>query len=1460
MSDSDYIDLKRQFRDLQDNEFALGEFDDPGVLKYLEELGVESVIGWSELLEKDRVVLLAEAGSGKSEEMEEQARRLNRDQKFAFFVPLEYLEREPLASCLDAPGEERLEDWKSSGDVPGWFFLDSVDELKLSRGTLDKALLRFSRDIYDYLDRARVIISCRPSDWRPSLDLATIRKRIPVPDKTSKVATPDPEEVFMRAFRQSGNANLHFHEEESEGSESKNIFPVAMLPMNDRQIIEFSRGRGIGDADAFLREICRENAWDFARRPLDLDDLVGNWQERERLGTRVEQIETNVTANLRDNPERPDNDVLSDKDAREGAEKLALGLALTRTRTLESPERSSDSASAEGMLHADEILPSWTPAQRQSLLRRALFDPATLGRIRFHHRSVEEYLAACRVRGLREKGMSRRDLFRMLFSDVHGFETVRPSMRAIAAWLALRDTDVRRELIRLEPEILLSFGDPSSLVLESRAYLLRKITENYGYGGWRGLEISLESVRRLSHPELAGVIRECWQKGVSNIEVCELLIHLIGHARIKQCEDLARDTALDANGDPRCRIAAVSALVGCDCDETVRVCANGMLADTASWPNEVVFPLVDDLFSRFITAEQLVMLIECRHREEEDSPDIDWVLNQIGKTIDPNSEPAITLRKKLADLILRMRDTNSEPYSIRSKFSYLAPALATLCERQISASAGKPEQGLLDACVIASRFGVGEIDTDKSVGKLRAWFEAGNDIRSAVFWSEQSLMDKLFPEGTDLNVFRPGQESILGLLVEEDRPWLEAMLVDRSCPERRSTALNELMGLWFRRGQSDSELDKLRELIGDDADLLQSLLKKTTPAQEDQENQRRREEFERKSQCEKTAHDKREKEKLKKWRQWRKWLIENLDEAFSTEHVNGTLLDIYKWLREHKQGNFRFNNWNRERIEQAFCTEVAERAEVGLRAFWRKGPPTLWSERGASEGNTILWDWSLGLLGVSAEASHPRWEKGLTPKDARTAAAYATVEMNGFAPFLTALAESHPSEVEAVIGGEVSAELSVGDKYESLPALQNLCYPDKNDADRKLQQLIVPRLIEGLASVPHTLSADNETKWPHHLDRLLRILAVTKNDSDRRKIACECFRRYGADSDGPLATIWLRGLFQSDPQRGVDALIGTLGDNSVPSDRTRAVKMFAALFGGVDPVQPVVEDQTECARMLGKLVRGAYAFVRREEDNEAYRSDLRDDAKTARIFLLSRLLETLGPEANRVLLELADEEDFAHFPDRLRMLVRRKAAVEGDLSSFVPKDIVRLETKLEAPARDAEGLFSVMTDRLSDMAHDLRHYEFSERRMFQAISEESQMRGTLAKRLEKEANGIYKVTQEEEVVDQKRTDIRLLSTTGNHKAVIEIKIADKKRSLRDLEKALRNQLAGQYLRHQNCKSGCLLLTYAGRRKYWIHPETRKRLSVVDGVDILCGKAKEIEKSSLSDVRLEVFLLDLREIE
>lgn len=115
--------------------------------------------------------------------------------------------------------------------------------------------------------------------------------------------------------------------------------------------------------------------------------------------------------------------------------------------------------------------------------------------------------------------------------------------------------------------------------------------------------------------------------------------------------------------------------------------------------------------------------------------------------------------------------------------------------------------------------------------------------------------------------------------------------------------------------------------------------------------------------------------------------------------------------------------------------------------------------------------------------------------------------------------------------------------------------------------------------------------------------------------------------------------------------------------------------------------------------------------------------------------------------------------------------------------------------------------------------------------------------------------REEEVADRKKPDIRLATTHGDQRAAIEVKIADEW-SLPQLENALRDQLVGQYLRHQKCKAGCLLLTYHGRKARWTQPATGQRLSFPDMIEHLRSLAQAIEQERVDEIKLGVCPLDL----
>lgn len=1445
MSPSDYIDLWRRFRDLANCELeateVLASFNDHD----------GSGLDWSELLKHRRVLILAEAGSGKTREMVERVQRLTAEGKFAFFLPLESLDRDKVEDLLSARQQTSYATWKVEGCQSAWFFLDAVDELKLTGGKLDRALVRFANAIDGHLDRAHIVISCRPHDWRPQLDLATVQNRLPLSAKPERKA-PASEDLFVDALRRERGAKVSNGAEDDEHSAyTSSVRVVILLPLSNRQIVLYAEHSGVLNVKAFLGEVERQNAWDFARRPLDLADLVAIWTSAGHLGTRAQQFEANVTAKLRDHPDRPDTGRLSDAKGRLGAERLALAMTLTRTRTIRSPEQLLQVDEAGGILDAAHVLQDWTEEERQTLLRRALFDPATYGRVRFHHRSVQEYLAARHLKTLRDKGMSIKALFRLIVAERYGVKVVIPSMRPIAAWLALWEDAVRRDVAEREPEVLLTLGDPESLPLSVRADLLRAFAAAYGQGGGRGLNVPIAEVRRLAHLDLAPTIRQLWGTGPANADVCELLIEVIWQGAVADCVDIARAAALNFDYADYIRIASVRALLACGDVATVRCIATDMLVNPGSWPEKVAQGVAEDLFPAFLSVSDFIVLMERMPDTNHRGFGFGWVARQIAETIDLSSPEASALRDGLADLIWRGRYAENEWYRIRSRFDCYNEALSLLCTRQLEGVAATTNTALIHASVIAARFGEHDGYPDP-VKELRAKFHESEVLRKEAFWAELAFMDAYFPVSDDWgrlwHVLVDG--SLIDRLGETDRLWLEGALTDESHPDRQGVALQVLCQNWHANKRGRVEMQRLQAVIKGKPALEAILAARTAPQPRDSElikTERNRRNWEKCDTARKEAD-------LRSWKTWREKLLADPDGAFAADKVQATIASLYSWVDAERKARNRRAVWNREAITQAFGVDIADRSAQAMGTLWRANPPVLWSDRAPEQRicTPNLWIW--GLCGVSDEASTLGWASHLTSAEARIASAYATIEINGLPPFITDLALVHPADVDAVLGGELTAQLGIGGDASFLPLLQALSH-----ADRIVKNLLSPHLIAALSTWPTTITQESEACWVQHLDQVLGILKATCAAADRPAIAEICWIRHKAEPTGPLALVWLKGLCWFDPEQAVEAVVAALPISPSKTHHEGAESTFASLFGNRDPTVLAITDPTRRAQALARLLRIAYAFIQPQDDqvhDGVYSPNDRDDAETARNFLLSALLDTPGAETCRLLRDLASEPEFGHFADRLRLLARHRAASDSEYPAYDDADVVALENRYEAPPHDRDGMFSIMQDRLDDLAHDIAHHDFTDRRTLRTIGEEIEMQRTLALRLQAKANGTFTVTREDEVADLKRTDIRLSAVRGHQKGVIEVKLADQRWSLSDLERALRDQLVGQYLRHEHCKAGCLLLTYNGEKKYWKRPTTQERLNFTAMVAFLNEQASALESEHHHSIKLAVYGLDL----
>jgi hypothetical protein len=461
-------------------EWSQGDPPDPDVIARL--YRPTDLLSWEDISARRRVVVLAEAGSGKTEEMREQTRLRVADGQFAFFATVEDVGEDGLEGALRAIERPRLAEWRAS-DQKAWFFVDSIDEAKLGRVRLDRALRRIADGIAGGERRAHLVLSCRLLDWEFRSDLDRLNSELPIPSDPNLPSPPSADEVLVQALR---------HEKpKEEKREAEQPLVVLMVALDEARLRRFASEKGVTDVTAFLDQIQLANLWRFARRPLDLDWLVQFWKEHGRLGALTEILESSLRSRVGETKnDRARDDTLDATRAFQGLERVGAALVFGRKATIAIPDSELLRVEDERPLDINEVLPDWPAQDRSHLWSRPVFDPATFGRVRLHNDNegtVRGYLAARWLHRLRAKNLSHRELFNLLFATTYGIDLIKPSIRETATWLSLWDEEVGREVAQREPALLLSAGDPASLPLALRsAVILLK--------DWRRASVYLYSI------------------------------------------------------------------------------------------------------------------------------------------------------------------------------------------------------------------------------------------------------------------------------------------------------------------------------------------------------------------------------------------------------------------------------------------------------------------------------------------------------------------------------------------------------------------------------------------------------------------------------------------------------------------------------------------------------------------------------------------------------------------------------------------------------------------------------------------------------------------------------------------------------------------------------------------------------------------------------------------------------
>jgi hypothetical protein len=592
------IPLDRRFFEWEEKEHDA--LSDPDLLS---RFGIsDGAKSWDDLLKRRRVVILAEAGSGKTEEMKEQARRLNADDKTAFYATVQDVGHLGLANALSGADRARLSTWRSS-DQPATFLIDSIDEAKLDNIRLERALRNLADGISGAEGRAHLILSGRHTDWQFRHDLRRLNEILPVPLSQHSQA-PSPEELLIRTLR---------HEQPPQEVEVEKPLVVILASLDRERVRLFAAGKRAPEIDSLLAEIDAANLWRFARRPLDLDWLVQFWKTNKRLGTLTEMLTTSLRERLKEaNPDRDRRDPIDSERATHAVERIGAALVFGRATTLTIPDSEITLAETHISLDIADVLSDWASPDRLRLLSRPVFDPATFGRARLHNDNegvVRSFLAARWLRRLRAQNLSRERLSELLFANIYGIPLVIPSVQETAAWLAIWDSDVAREVINREPYLLLTAGDPASLPRDVRINVLTRLTERIVANDERVPLLDYDSVKRFARTDIAPAIRQLWSIHKLHREARNLLLRLIWLGKLRPCADIAAEAVGLNNPDRYARIIGGRAFVATADEVGKRNYATFVVSECRTLPNTVVWDAVESLFPVIITVDDLLSIL-----------------------------------------------------------------------------------------------------------------------------------------------------------------------------------------------------------------------------------------------------------------------------------------------------------------------------------------------------------------------------------------------------------------------------------------------------------------------------------------------------------------------------------------------------------------------------------------------------------------------------------------------------------------------------------------------------------------------------------------------------------------------------------------------------------------------------------------------------------------------------------
>ncbi|WP_318390554.1 hypothetical protein [Enterobacter sp.] len=1405
--DGQFIELGRTFHELS--------MSDIGNERMFEDYyPVGDSLNWEVLLNEKRLVILSEAGSGKTTEIYNTSQRLKKENKYAFFLRLEHISSD-LELAFEVGSYTDFVTWIDS-DEEGWLFLDSVDESRL-RGPRDfeLAIRKLGRCIIRALNKAHIIITSRQSAWRAKEDLELVKSEF------SCIAYQN--SALIAAIPSSATLTLP----------DDNIFKIVALDdLNCAQASCFIKAKGISHAQALLDDIERANAWTFATRPQDLEELAVFWKERGEIGSRIELIRNSIDRRLTErDQERDFHYPLSPDKARRGVRLLAAATTLMRTQTIKIP---GCHLGVQG-IDAAKILPEWTTEERTILLSRPIFDEAIYGQVRFHHRAVREYLTAEWLNELLEQRNSRRAIEGLIFRQQYGQKIITPALRPVLPWLCLLDSRICERIAREEPAVFFEEerGDPGQLPLTIRRTILREICEQISDNSTGRNMRDRAIVQRFSKPDLHDDIFALLQKYEGDDTLTAFLIRMIWLGKITGLTGIVLDIALRPGCEQYVFIVAYRALKETGTSEQLMQVRKHYLTYSNITERDIIYELIDD---EPLTESLWQWLLACLKKlepKEHYSPDA--LTLSIEKMLNNTEIEALPALTNDLNGLLNTPPVTKRFSALSEQYSYLIKSAAEMVRRLILIRHQKViDYASLDILhkLPGRESSYNEESLKEIKQELAVLIQSWPELNQAFFWFEVDKA-RIFFNRPLISCWQVPSFDGLWHFTRDDFPYALEQISSRDFIDDKQIALTIAFELYREANRPRAWREKLKRVIANNeilAKRLHSLLHPPVPSEQERKWKEQEARWARETKAVQEKEDKMRHD-------WKRRLTDNVDRfTHEMNQTPGVLTDQLFYLYEKTREGVEPTEYGVRGNWQILIPEFNESVALFYRnatiAFWRHYNPDL---------NSEVRETIIGLVGLEIEANEvTNWPANLTTDEAELACKYAASESNGFPDWFERLYRIFPQVVTRFITAEMRRELSV--------------VKTENQWGKILEAVrwSAQWIWKAIAADIYQLLETDEPKRQHYLKYLLKI--IHESDLSDKVLSEQASKKCYSLTDDEHLTRWYAVWTGTEPTAAIASLTTYLRNINEKERTTQFAMLFITTLCGdagssSDFVRPVFRNALSLKALY--LLMRQY-IVPDEDINSGSHRSLRQEAQRARDRLCHLLTETEGKVAFDALVDIANT--FSDDVTRQSLLLRARfiAARDGNLKVWSAEQVKDFHERQEMIPTNHRELAELAEFLLLDFKDDLEQSDSSIAAVLQGVDKETVMRNFIVHELRGKASGRYTITQEEELADAKRPDLRFNGNGFDSPVPVELKLADKWTGPALFER-LENQLCGDYLRDTRSGRGIFMLINRNteKNKGWQVPEEKANIIFKQLVERLQQHWKNISHQfqNIDDIRI-----------